>query len=105
MGSSHAGHGISAKVLSAGSLSGVLHRVQEITSCGSLRFIFNGNTAPTSRISLKELLWSGGVLKISERRLRISHFEYSTFLIFQSAIRNLKSAINFAPLLHGRNKN
>jgi hypothetical protein len=30
---------------------------------GSLKFILNGITAPTSRICLKELLWSGGGLR------------------------------------------
>ena len=44
--------------------------------------------------------WSIGVLKISECRLRISDFECAICLILQSAIRNLKSAINFTPSLH-----
>jgi hypothetical protein len=40
-----------------------------------------------------------GALKISECRLRIADFQCAICLIFQSAIRNLKSAINFAPML------
>jgi hypothetical protein len=31
---------------------------------------------------------------------RISDFRYVALLIFKSAIRNLKSAIDFAPILH-----
>jgi len=40
-----------------------------------------------------------GALKISECGLRIADFEWAICLIFQSAIRNLKSAIDFAPIL------
>jgi hypothetical protein len=40
-----------------------------------------------------------GAFKISECRLRIADFGCAICLIFQSAIRNLKSAINFAPIL------
>jgi hypothetical protein len=36
------------------------------------------------------------VLKISDCRLRIADFEGATYLIYQSEIRNLKSAIGFA---------
>jgi hypothetical protein len=38
------------------------------------------------------------VLKISDCRLRIADFEGATYLIYQSEIRNLKSAIKFVPL-------
>ena len=37
---------------------------------------------------------SYGVLKIAECRLRISDFEFTRCLIFQSTIRNLKSEID-----------
>ncbi len=39
--------------------------------------------------------------KISECRLQISDFQCAAHLIFQSAIRNLKSAIDFTPVLGG----
>jgi len=35
--------------------------------------------------------------------MQISDFECAVCMIFQSAIRNLKSAINFAPVLHYSN--
>jgi hypothetical protein len=40
-----------------------------------------------------------GAFIISECRLRISDLGCTICLIFQSAIRNLKSAINLAPML------
>ena len=39
--------------------------------------------------------------KISECGLRISDFKYATNLIYQSAIRNLKSAIDMPPVRYG----
>jgi hypothetical protein len=39
--------------------------------------------------------------KISECGLQISDFKYAANLIYQSAIRNLKSAIDFTPVLVG----
>ena len=50
------------------------------------------------RFALKSNLGIGA-LKISECGLRIADFEWALVLIFQSAIRNLKSAINFTPRL------
>jgi hypothetical protein len=44
--------------------------------------------------------WSVGVNKISECRFRIADLTNIANLVLQSAIRNLKSAIYFAPLLH-----
>ena len=44
-------------------------------------------------------IWSDVVKKISECGLRIADFQCTICLIFQSAIRNLKSAIHFTPIL------
>ena len=41
-------------------------------------------------------IWSDGVGKISDCGLRIADFKGIVNLVFQSAIRNLKSAIGFA---------
>jgi hypothetical protein len=104
MGVLHVGQGTRAKVLTASALSGVLHWVHEITDHSIKINIYmqqhNRHKLPNYPMTF---FWSIGVLKISECRLRISDFECAICLIFQSAIRNLKSAINFTPSLHGKN--